>query len=81
MDDIVWAIWSLVKGCLFHVLSERTSVGDIEELHTFTDTEDGLFHLSYFSHRREEILIILSARIHGSTCFLAIKCGIDIWSS
>jgi hypothetical protein len=62
------------------VLYERTSVGDIEELHPLADTEDRLLRTTYSIHRIEEPAVSLQLTVTGSSPLLTIEYRVDIRS-
>jgi hypothetical protein len=51
INMLISTLWLEVVEMLIDILLHRTTVGDTEELHSFTYTEYGLLSREYFSHR------------------------------
>jgi hypothetical protein len=78
---LISTLWLEVVEMLIDILLHRTTMGDTEELHSFTDTEYGLTRREYFSHRREEVAVIVWTDAEGSLFLLSIERWIDIGSA
>ena len=77
----VSSLWLEVLFCCFYVLLECTAVCDIEELHSFTDSENWLPTRKYPPHSIDKEGVIGMDNATCSIRFLTIECWIDIDST
>lgn len=70
-----------VMEMFIDILFHRTVMGDIEELHPFTDTEDRLLFLENLLHTGQEVSVVERIDTACSVFPVAIQARVDIWSS